>query len=379
MAGKDSIRLVFTGDIAFSENLKDGWRTGCLAPETEAFLRGGDFVAANIECPLTGAHIESRRALNHAGDPGAGAYLASENIRIWSLANNHIMDCKAEGVLDTLRCAEENGCRVLGAGKDLAEALQPLVLGEDVRVGLLGFSLKWPWTRAGEDRPGALTAAEAEKIRAAIAALREKADWVILVIHGGEEYCDLPFPYHREQYREYLEWGADIIVAHHPHVVQNYERFGGKMVFYSLGNFIFDTDNQRIHPHTDTGVLLGIDLRKDGFSFDAIGTRIDRETGTVGATEPPAVFCEIGEEEYRKLWPLAVKEFYPEDVKNQKVLSRRLRNAPKWEFFLFEIYSLRHRRFRVIHKGRLASLRRSWEKSALTDAAAYLQGREERG
>ena len=66
-----------------------------------------------------------------------------------------------------------------------------------------------------------------------------------MVYHGGDEFFHVPMPYIRKQLKGYLDWGCDIVVAHHPHVVQGYEMLGKKAIFYSLGNFIFDTDYQR--------------------------------------------------------------------------------------------------------------------------------------
>ena len=66
--------------------------------------------------------------------------------------------------------------------------------------------------------------------------------------------------------KKLLSFGADIIVAHHPHTVQGYEKINNKMIFYSLGNFIFDTDFQRAQKGTDKGIVLKIEFTKDEFS-----------------------------------------------------------------------------------------------------------------
>ena len=104
-------RIVFTGDISFSKYFESAWKkTDVLSPEIRQYLRDADFAVANVECPLTDRSIRSERVLNHACSPEAGAFLRENGILYWSLANNHIMDCGAEGLADTIRCAEENGC-----------------------------------------------------------------------------------------------------------------------------------------------------------------------------------------------------------------------------------------------------------------------------
>ncbi len=87
----------------------------------------------------------------------------------------------------------------------------------------------------------------------------------------------MPMPFVRDRYLEYLRMGADVVVALHPHVAENYEILeDGKMIFYSLGNFIFDTPYQRAHRYTDAGVLLKLIFTEDDLQFEAMGTRIIR-------------------------------------------------------------------------------------------------------
>ena len=108
---------------------------------------------------------------------------------------------------------------------------------------------------------------------------------------------------------DYLSMGADIVVSHHPHVPMNYETFPGKAIFYSLGNFIFDTDYQRSQFNTEFGILLKLNFTKEEFTFDASGLKIDRDREKVVRSELPDIFTDVCEEEYEKLEPLAAKQF----------------------------------------------------------------------
>ena len=128
-----------------------------------------------------------------------------------------------------------------------------------------------------------------------------------MVVHGGEEFTSLPSPYTRDRYHKYLEMGADIVVSHHPHVPMNYEKVGEKIIFYSLGNFIFDTDYQRVQFNTEIGLLVKLKFTKDNYDWEAFGIRIDRETEHIVKDRLPRIFENVEEEEYKLLAPLAAK------------------------------------------------------------------------
>ena len=145
--------------------------------------------------------------------------------------------------------------------------------------------------------------------------------WCIMVAHGGEEFTSLPTPYTRDRYLSYLDMGADIIVCHHPHVPMNYETFPGKAIFYSLGNFIFDTPYQRAQFNTEKGLLLRICLTEDGFTFEPFGIEIDRNEEHVIQGKLPAIFEDVPEEEYRRLVPLAAKMFVAATKRQQIFLN----------------------------------------------------------
>ena len=104
-------------------------------------------------------------------------------------------------------------------------------------------------------------------IESAIKQAKANNRWCVVIAHDGEEFTSLPMPYTRDRYIKYLEFGADIVVAHHPHVPMNYELFdNNKAIFYSLGNFIFDTDYQRSQFNTEKGVLLKLIFTDSCFS-----------------------------------------------------------------------------------------------------------------
>ena len=148
---------------------------------------------------------------------------------------------------------------------------------------------------------------ETEMIAEKIKEVKNKCRWCVMVVHGGEEFTSLPSPYTRERYLKYLEMGADIVVSHHPHVPMNYEKVGEKIIFYSLGNFIFDTDYQRAQFNTELGLLVKLNFTRDNYTWEAFGLRIDRETEHIVKEKLPRIFENVEEEEYKLLAPLAAK------------------------------------------------------------------------
>lgn len=370
---KGKTRIVFTGDIAFSHFFVDGWKRDCVSQSVKDYLRRCDYVVSDIECPVSDQGFNGGGTLKHVSPPKAAGYLKELGIGAWSIANNHIRDCGSEGVLDTLKVARHNGFEVIGAGADIEESSRTLTTGEDVKVGLLAVTYPLQRVRADVNKPGAFTWDCEKRIKAQIAKLKKSADWVVIIAHGGDEYCDIALPHMRDQYRLFLEWGSDIVVAHHPHVVQNYELFDKKAIFYSLGNFIFDTETQRSFSHTDVGILLGIDFGKDEFTFDSQPVRIDRMSSTVEPCDEPPVFRFFDEDTYKKLWPKAAKAFYPKDRCKRRRQNKRQAMMPGVIFFAHEILSCRKQRNRVIHMGRLLAGLARRRDEALEEVFDYIR------
>jgi hypothetical protein len=129
-----------------------------------------------------------------------------------------------------------------------------------------------------------------DAIQEAISEIKKTCRWCIVVAHAGEEFTPLPSPYTRDRYHLYLQMGADFVVSHHPHVPMNYEMVGDKAIFYSLGNFIFDTPYQRSQFNTEKGLLLQLDLSSEKWSFKPYGIDILRDTERIDIGSLPVIF-----------------------------------------------------------------------------------------
>lgn len=281
-----------------------------IHPEVLSFLHSADHVIANVEGALISRESVSSQGVQqllHAMNPAAVRVLDHMHADVWNLCNNHIMDAGEEGIASTLRIAGEHHAVTLGAGRNLAEAMEPLLLPQAGGIGIFSCGYRRGCKPAGADHAGCLLWNDLDNIQHVIDRIRRTCRTCIMVCHGGEEFTSLPSPYTRERYHRFLEMGVDILVSHHPHVPMNYETVGTKTIFYSLGNFIFDTDYQRAQFNTEKGILLRLDIGQDGYRWIPFGIQIDRETEHVVPAPLPDIFRDVQDEEYRKLSPLAAK------------------------------------------------------------------------
>ncbi len=326
--------LTFTGDIGFDKYMAKKWDDDrLLDPAVSSFIKESDHLIVNLEGPLYNGQDEpdaprpegTAASLVHAMDPGVADFLNCIGAGIWNICNNHIMDEGAAGIGSTLRLAKESGAKPLGAGMNIHEASSPVIINEAGGIGMIGVGYQRACRKAGDDTPGCFSWSDLDLIKQRIEEIKKKCRWCIVVAHAGEEFTAIPSPYTRARYISYLEMGADIVIAHHPHVVNNYELINGKAVFYSLGNFIFDTDYQRSQFYTEFGVILKFHFTEDSFTFEPLGIKIDRKSERIIPCDLPDIFTDISEIEYEKIKALGAKVL----IENTK---RQLRYMKKAEF-----------------------------------------------
>lgn len=240
-------------------------------------LGGADLLFGNLEMPL--APKEARAALPEVretlrADPAHAAALRSAGFGILSLANNHIMDFGPAGMRATREALDGLGIRHAGAGEDLAEARRPAILHvSGLRIGLLAYARTGRHSATAR-APGAAPLSE-EMIVEDLARLAGRVELRVVSLHFGQVYSDYPEPADREMARRLIEAGADLILGHHPHVVQGVERRGRGLIAYSLGEFLFDPACGHIvsrvaaDARRDT-VVLSVTLTPDGVVAHAL-------------------------------------------------------------------------------------------------------------
>ncbi len=180
---------------------------------------------------------------------------------------------------------------------------------------------------------------------------------------------------------DYLDMGADIVVSHHPHVPMNYETFPGKAIFYSLGNFIFDTDYQRFQFNTEKGLFIKLKFTENDFSFEPFGIKIDRECDHVIKAELPEIFVDVQEEEYELLAPLAAKMFIANTKRQLKYMKPdKFNDSTTDEEWYDNFYEpLRSGRvpgevldFQIVYPLSLEEEKKAWKNSKLEAVKSFM-------
>lgn len=380
---KNTCSVVFTGDIGFDRYMAGQWNDpGLLSEGIVDFCRSADHVVANVEGALIDAVDDgSRGVFFHSMNPEATCVLEKISADIWNISNNHIMDAGREGLVSSRTIAGNMGCRTIGAGVNEVEASEPVYLEEAGGIGMFGVAYMTECIPASATEPGVFRWDDLDLIAARIAEVKARCRWCIVVAHGGEEFADLPNPYTRNRYLKYLELGADVVVAHHPHVPENYETFeDGKAIFYSLGNFIFDTDYQRAHPYTDVGVLLKLCFTQEKMTFEALGTKILRGEERITDGNLPGIFTDISAEEFELLSPLAASVFLHEEQKKMIYLEpKRFTDAPQevWDAYYYSTEpdgydEGAHMDLAIIVPYAAKAAEGAWKKSNLEQVKKYL-------
>jgi len=225
-------------------------------------LRAGDLRVVNVECPLSDVGAPAVKSGSvFRGRPAHVAALTAVPFDVALMANNHVFDFGVESFEQTRALLEAHGLRTVGAGRNAAEAQRPLRLtARGVRVGIVNFSEGEDLTAAGRG-PGVF-GWDPESVAAIVRRLRRGADAVIVVAHAGLEYIPFPPPYVADAFRRIADAGADLIVAHHPHVPQGIEIRNGCPICYSQGNFAFFQETD-LH-YRKVGFLLKAQLSGNG-------------------------------------------------------------------------------------------------------------------
>lgn len=377
--------IIFTGDIGFDHYMDRKWEDeNLLAEDVLEFLLNTDHLCVNVEGALskqdTDVENSGVKSLIHSCDPDAVKFLKKINADIWNICNNHIMDAKAKGMEDTLKEAKMAGVKTLGAGMNIEEAMRPVVINEAGGIGMIGVGYQRACRKASEDTPGCFSWSDMENIEKKIKEIKKTCRWCIVVAHGGEEFTALPTCYTRDRYHEYLKMGADIVVGHHPHVPMNYETVGDKIIFYSLGNFVFDTNYQRSQFNTEKGIFVKLNFTEDSFEYEPYGIMIDRETEHIVSANLPMIFDDVNEEEYKLLAPLAARMFICNTKRQLRFLKPDQFKDASEEAFVENFYEpLRSGRvpgevldFQIVYPLSLEEKKKEWKKSKLENVKAFI-------
>lgn len=258
------VQLVATGDVMLTGSGERVFQTkgpDAAFDSTRSVLADADIVCVNLEAPFTDRGAPFDKQFTFRMNPAYAKALKNAGVDICTLANNHVMDYGEQGLFDTFTVLSDLEIAHCGAGHHSEEAASASILvRRGLRVGFLAFSLTYPddfW--ANQRRPGTAYPEES-KLRERIQELQSTTDCVVVSFHWGQELMTTPKAYQQRLARQAIDWGADLIIGHHPHVIQGLEIYNGKLIAYSLGNYVFGSYSNKVQD----GLLLKAILTKGG-------------------------------------------------------------------------------------------------------------------
>lgn len=252
------VRLVAIGDVMLGRGVAPyAARHGNPLQSIAPLLRNAHVSFANLECTLSDRGQRKRGGFALRGDPVAALWLERAGLDVVSLANNHTSDFGPLGVDDTLDAVRAAGVHAVGVSHAGEPALELLEV-HGVRVAFLAFNeIEAVLPAAGTLGPTPLQLDAAQR---AVVRARENVDVVVVSLHWGYQYQHAPTRHMRRVAHALVDAGAQVILGHHPHVMQGVERRGRAIIAYSLGNAVFDQKD----PNTHVGLALEVTLDATG-------------------------------------------------------------------------------------------------------------------
>ncbi len=286
--------IILARGYSAEDGLIDTYGVDYLFEQVEPYISAADIAICNLESPQTDAEtVHPTKTIWFKGREEDTIGIANAGFDYASVANNHIIDYMVEGMHDTQNILEDIGVLWGGAGDNDIEARMPTYLsngGKSLAVISMcnrtgHYNNYQPFLDSGRNRPG-FALWNRSAIEATVPAARENADLVMTYVHCGSEYSRFPmdgdklghylvdeveqdddyvtFELHPDSgevaLRHYaIDMGADLVVCHHPHVIQGVEVYNGKLIVHSLGNFIFDLSMNETMPTMIAEMHVGAD------------------------------------------------------------------------------------------------------------------------
>lgn len=251
----------FIGDYIRDRGVDYPWED--VAPIT----RESDLAVINLETSVsTRGSTKKPEGYGFRSNPDSLQGLVNSGIDIVSLANNHTLDFGEDSFYDTLESLNQYDIAYVGGGKNKQEAEQVRIIEKNgMKIGFLAFTSVIPWSswEAQENKPGAAIYKDEykDKLLQNIENASKTCDILTVIPHWGTEYAQVPREHQKELAHAMIDAGADIVIGHHPHVLQGIEFYKDKPILYSVGNFIF-LKNDDLCGRTG---IFKLTLDKEGF------------------------------------------------------------------------------------------------------------------
>ncbi|MFA9416369.1 CapA family protein [Natrinema sp. HArc-T2] len=248
--------IIVAGDTTFKTNQTKE----IISKNIKKTIQGGGFSIVNLEAPLQiGSSVPKPGPVISTRD-GTAEIISSIGFNGVNLANNHSMDYGYEALQETVSECHSAGLETVGVGDNEEAATTPLVVEIDGKSIALFGGTQRELEVAQPEHPGPAWI-QSRRLLARITEAASAHDFVFVIAHGGIEYVPIPPPCWQQRLHSFAEAGADVVVGHHPHVTQGWEQSDGKLIIYSLGNFVFDSSGG---PGSECGAIAHFDLCADG-------------------------------------------------------------------------------------------------------------------
>ena len=240
-----TVELVAVGDVMLASHVgqymdSHSVRYPFEGRDVQALLSKADIAFGNLECVLSDRGARVSKSYTFRANPAAIEALTFAGFDVLSLANNHTGDYGDIALEDTLDLLSEAGIVAVGAGRTFQEAHRPrIVESNGLRLAFLAYNQIYPRSFAATQTSPGCAFMNPEQMRADVQEAREQSDLVIVSCHWGVEYSAYPNASQRELARVLTAAGVDLVIGHHPHVVQGLSYGAQTFVAYSLGNFVF--------------------------------------------------------------------------------------------------------------------------------------------
>jgi poly-gamma-glutamate capsule biosynthesis protein CapA/YwtB (metallophosphatase superfamily) len=241
-------------------------------------LSSGDILFGNLETTLFDGKCTAHKAVQITAPSWKVKYLKRAGFNVLNLSNNHILDCGIEGLTGTLEVLRQEGLNCIGVRTNKYNCRQTIINKNGISFGFLGYGNKSFSNKKSNTIINNITAKD---ILSDIRAISPNCDFTIVSLHWGIENVYYPSPSQIKMARSFIDAGANIILGHHPHVIQGIEEYKGGLIAYSLGNFQFQYDVSQNAPtadcQTDRSIILSLRIGKEGLiSHEVIPVALDR-------------------------------------------------------------------------------------------------------
>lgn len=230
-----------------------------------------DYSIANFECPITkgGEEAISKRGPNLRCSSKGMEAIRWTGFNGVTIANNHILDYGERGIENTITACKQNKIDVVGGGRNLQEASS--ILYKDIQGKKIAIinCCEHEFSVATEEKAGANPLNPIQQYYS-IKEAKNKADYVLVIVHGGHEHFRLPSPRIQETYKFFIDAGADAVVNHHQHCYSGYEVYKDKPIFYGIGNFCFDWDPVKNDNLWNYGYMVMLTFSEESVRFELL-------------------------------------------------------------------------------------------------------------